>query len=434
MDHLYNVKGMIQQSGKSHMQLGDIKRAGVSSALIKKLPRDARGRISPEMIDKHIEGLPKHKVQIDIVPFDMNAQKHREDIPQYVATVGFHPETIKKMRPRHREMWENIKDDQHNFSSETYNSFIPHSDQIGWARIDPYFVTHKENKETDTLDTSYSPNKGHWHVDEIQSDFNSANKIDGAIKAQKYDELWGKIYDEIEVDKKHPLHESFNEIKAATKEIERIKQEWDDKYVHPEVGEPLPPGYETDPVYKEICSRQQKMTEKFHEAMDNAVLKEYDTLPKQDSAGFHQLLSHGHEDPQHLMHSAINALARKHGISSISMDTPKDQAEQSGLNVREGPSEDDIRHEAQTQWKRDWTKYQKENFTPDAPLEYILSEYEKLKKSESSVEITRFEVINHAKNTYEVGRLLTLYQELGDFNSIELSFQDGGRTLKVFLD
>ena len=81
-------------------------------------------------------------------------------------------------------------------------------------------------------------------------------------------------------------------------------------------------------------------------------------------------------------------------------------------------------------------KWVKENFTPDAPLEYILSEYEKIKESSAidSVEITRFEVINHAKNTYQIGRLLTLYQDIGDFNSIELSFQDGGRTLKVFLD
>jgi len=37
-------------------------------------------------------------------------------------------------------------------------------------------------------------------------------------------------------------------------------------------------------------------------------------------------------------------------------------------------------------------KWVKENFTPDAPLEYILSEYEKIKKLESSVEITRFDV------------------------------------------
>ena len=48
--------------------------------------------------------------------------------------------------------------------------------------------------------------------------------------------------------------------------------------------------------------------------------------------------------------------------------------------------------------------------------------------------ITRVEVINHAKNDKPIGRLLTLYKELGDFNSVELSFQDGGKTLKIFLD
>ena len=48
-------------------------------------------------------------------------------------------------------------------------------------------------------------------------------------------------------------------------------------------------------------------------------------------------------------------------------------------------------------------------------------------------EITRLEVINHAKNDMAIGRILTLYQELGDFKSIELSYQDGGKTLKIFL-
>jgi hypothetical protein len=47
--------------------------------------------------------------------------------------------------------------------------------------------------------------------------------------------------------------------------------------------------------------------------------------------------------------------------------------------------------------------------------------------------INRVEVINHAKNDRAIGRLLTLYAELGDFNNIELSVQDGGRTLKIFL-
>lgn len=48
--------------------------------------------------------------------------------------------------------------------------------------------------------------------------------------------------------------------------------------------------------------------------------------------------------------------------------------------------------------------------------------------------ITRIEVINHAKNTHQFGRLLTLYKELEDFGSIDISIQDGGRTLKIFLN
>lgn len=53
---------------------------------------------------------------------------------------------------------------------------------------------------------------------------------------------------------------------------------------------------------------------------------------------------------------------------------------------------------------------------------------------QNEIPITRLEVINHAKNEYPIGRMLTLYQELGDFKSIELSYQDGKRTLKIFLN
>lgn len=48
--------------------------------------------------------------------------------------------------------------------------------------------------------------------------------------------------------------------------------------------------------------------------------------------------------------------------------------------------------------------------------------------------ITRIEVINHAKNDYSVGRMLTLHKELGDFDIVEISIQDGGRTMKIFLN
>ena len=47
--------------------------------------------------------------------------------------------------------------------------------------------------------------------------------------------------------------------------------------------------------------------------------------------------------------------------------------------------------------------------------------------------VTRLEVINHASNEHPVGRILTLYKEIGDFEHIEVIFQDGGKTLKIFL-
>jgi len=49
--------------------------------------------------------------------------------------------------------------------------------------------------------------------------------------------------------------------------------------------------------------------------------------------------------------------------------------------------------------------------------------------------ITRFEVINHAKNNYSVGRVVTLYKKVEgcSFETIKLDFQDSGRTLKIFI-
>ena len=55
------------------------------------------------------------------------------------------------------------------------------------------------------------------------------------------------------------------------------------------------------------------------------------------------------------------------------------------------------------------------------------------KEEKKEVEVTRFEVINHADNDKSIGRILTMYKEFGDFQEIELSYQDGGKTLKIFL-
>jgi hypothetical protein len=55
------------------------------------------------------------------------------------------------------------------------------------------------------------------------------------------------------------------------------------------------------------------------------------------------------------------------------------------------------------------------------------------KKEKDKVEVTRFEVINHADNDSPIGRILTMYKEMGDFQEVEVQYQDGGRTIKVFL-
>lgn len=48
--------------------------------------------------------------------------------------------------------------------------------------------------------------------------------------------------------------------------------------------------------------------------------------------------------------------------------------------------------------------------------------------------ITRIEVINHGlSKDHNIGRIFGLYKELEDFNNIEISMQDGGRTMKIFL-
>ena len=47
--------------------------------------------------------------------------------------------------------------------------------------------------------------------------------------------------------------------------------------------------------------------------------------------------------------------------------------------------------------------------------------------------ITRIEVINHAQNEMSIGKILSLHKELNDFENIEISVQDQGRTLKIFL-
>ena len=62
------------------------------------------------------------------------------------------------------------------------------------------------------------------------------------------------------------------------------------------------------------------------------------------------------------------------------------------------------------------------------------NDYDSIHNQPKESKVTRLEVINHAKNDKPVGRILTLYKELGDFEQIELAYQDGGKTLKIFIN
>jgi hypothetical protein len=259
IDHLYNVKNFAQSDPRGRVKVGDIKRNKALSHMADKVPRDANGWVTPDAIDKHIEGLPKKKINLKVIPYNMKSQQHRElqdGQHQYVVSAELHPETLMNMKPEERKAWDGIKDTQHKFMSpvesdegDDYNSlggdneeFDPKESsgkhQMGWARIDPYKGNIEETPgEGSGSKWSFEPNHGHWHVDEIQSDFQNKDKMD----------------------------------------------------------------------HKELM----------------------DTL------------SHGHEDPQHAIHSAVNALGRKMGVKSMSMDTPESQAKQSGLREFEDNGPDD---------------------------------------------------------------------------------------------
>jgi hypothetical protein len=275
MDHLYRVKSMISRSGKPSMQVGDIKKKGVSESIINKLPRDASGKVTPEMIDEHISRLPKQKVVIKTAPYTWDVQKHHPDSKQHAVSVQFHPDTMSGVDPDTASKMKDLLQNQHNLIPSDNDS-----NQIGWSRID-------------------SSKPDHWHIDEIQSDFNSKQKIinsNGMNEEQWMDRAVDNEYDDMQRNAEHPLHQRLINDGQSHELTDDVRQHLLPKWR----------GY------------QKELAEMHQGAHVDKVLK---------------ILSHGHEDPQHLIHSAVNALARKKDVKSLSMDTLKDQAKQSGLDV-----------------------------------------------------------------------------------------------------
>lgn len=75
-----------------------------------------------------------------------------------------------------------------------------------------------------------------------------------------------------------------------------------------------------------------------------------------------------------------------------------------------------------------------ESLSVQQALLKVWNECEQDKKQQLDLtNITRLEVINHAKNDHPIGRLLTMYKETEDFTVVDAEFQDGGKTLKIFI-
>jgi len=56
-----------------------------------------------------------------------------------------------------------------------------------------------------------------------------------------------------------------------------------------------------------------------------------------------------------------------------------------------------------------------------------------VQSSTGAIHVDRLEIINHCKNAYRYGSILSLRKDFEDFNAIQLDYQDDGKTLKVLL-
>lgn len=351
IDHLYRLKNHIQSQPNKQMPIRDIKKSEFGH-LADKLPRDAKGSVTPDMIDKHIAGLPKHKVEVKVVPYKMGAQQHREGVPQYAVSVGFHPDTIKKMSPNKKNAWDYIRQRQHNLGG--------HEHQVGWARIDPYKTETEQAHDKPsggTLRTlkNVVPNEGHWHIDEIQSDFGVPNTIKNHIHnytnpdniledikrsapgfrdhrengdPKAFAEAYPDLVPHLDTfNQSHKEKEAANQKTFATRRADGSgnSDEPGGRYDTPEEAAALTAKYRANELQHE--ARIKPFTDVAHQLAEKISKEREGPTPKH----MHDLLSHGHEDPMHMVHSAINQLGRQNGIESMSMDTPNHQAHQSGL-------------------------------------------------------------------------------------------------------
>jgi hypothetical protein len=219
------------------------------------------------------------------------------------------------MSPQQKDVWNQVRNKQHRFKENDGDAH-----QIGWSRIDAH---SKDN---------------HWHIDEIQSDFQHKNQIKNKNLDYSIDRhTFAKQRASDDLEKWRDANTDENgfikdiedpKYKDISKAIKDLQNHYTKKYPT-----------ESTQLEKWTKDEEDLRNKIMTEAVKSGIVKPDEHYFKQHS-GLHDSisevinhLSHGHEDPQHMIHSAINALGRKLNIKSMSMDTSTDQARQSGLTT-----------------------------------------------------------------------------------------------------
>ena len=105
------------------MHISAFKKNDSFNHITSKLPKDSKGFVTPEGIDKHIESLPKHKVDVRVLDAynRPQEQKHRKDATEYTLSMNMHPETKAKMSTDQLQQWDSIKGKQHSWEPQDKN-------------------------------------------------------------------------------------------------------------------------------------------------------------------------------------------------------------------------------------------------------------------------------------------------------------------------
>jgi hypothetical protein len=144
VEKLKHLKGIIEATPERSIHKKELEKMGHANLPSQLL--NPKGLVTPESIESFIGTLPKTKYNLSIGSWN-GAQRHDPNRSQMVVQVNLTDDMAKQLNDQ--GLFESFND-IYDMSNRSGHPTRPHS--LGWARID-------------------ASQPGHWHIDEIQSDF-----------------------------------------------------------------------------------------------------------------------------------------------------------------------------------------------------------------------------------------------------------------------